>query len=123
MNTKEKNEKEKKEFDWMEDYPAAVTVCDEKGIIISMNRRSIEQFRKRGGEKLIGSSLFDCHPESANTIIREQLKTQQPNTYITESTSGRRLVQQVPWYRDGVFAGLVETTGPIPGDIPVRQRG
>ncbi len=107
----------------MEDYPAAVTVCDDKGIIIAMNRCSIEQFRKQGGEKLIGSSLFDCHPESANTIIRKQLETQQPNIYITESKSGSRLIQQVPWYRDGIFAGLVETSGPIPADIPVKQRG
>ncbi len=113
----------KKEFDWIEDYPAAVTVCDHKGIIIAMNGRSIEQFRKQGGEKLIGSSLFDCHPESANTIIREQLATQQPNIYITESKSGRRLVQQVPWYSNGAFAGLVETTGFIPADIPVKKRG
>jgi len=117
-----KTEKKEK-FDWMEDYPAAVTVCDDKGIIIAMNRRSIAQFRKRGGAELIGSSLFDCHPESANIIIREQLKTQQPNVYITESTSGRRLVQQVPWYNNGVFAGLVETTGPIAAEIPVKQRG
>ncbi len=113
----------KKKFDWMEDYPAAVTVSDDKGIIIAMNRRSIEQFRKRGGEKLIGTSLFDCHPESANTIIRDQLQSQKPNIYITEGTSGRRLIQQVPWYKDGIFAGLVETTGPIPGDILVKKRG
>ncbi len=113
----------KKEFDWLEDYPAAVTVCDDKGIIIAMNRRSMQQFRKQGGEKLIGSSLFDCHPESANTIIRKQLETQQPNIYITESTSGRRLIQQVPWYKDGVFAGLVETTSPVPCNIPIQQRG
>ena len=115
--------KKKEDFDWMEDYPAAVTVCDNKGIIIAMNRRSIEQFRKQGGAELIGSSLFDCHPESANTIIRNQLKTQKPNVYITESKSGRRLIQQVPWYKNGVFAGLVETTGSITGDIPVKQRG
>ncbi len=113
----------KKTFDWIEDYPAAVTVCDDKGIIIAMNRRSMQQFRKQGGEELIGSSLFDCHPESANTIIRKQLATQKPNIYITQSKSERRLIQQVPWYKNGVFAGLVETTSPIPGDIPVRQRG
>lgn len=114
--------KENTAFDWVEDYPAAVTVCDDKGIILAMNRLSIEQFRKWGGEKLIGSSLFDCHPESANTLIKKQLQSQKPNVYITQSKSGRRLVQQVPWYRDGVFAGLVETTGPVAGEIPVKQR-
>lgn len=109
-------------FDWIEDYPAAVTVCDVEGVTIAMNRRSIENFKKRGGEKLIGTSLFACHPEPANDMIREQLKTQQPNVYITESTSGRKLVQQVPWYKDGIFAGIVETVAPIEREIPIKQR-
>lgn len=123
MGINKKEKKEKNQFDWVEDYPAAVTVCDNKGIIIAMNRRSIDKFHKLGGAKLIGSSLFDCHPESANTIIRNQLKTEKPNVYITESKSGRSLIQQIPWYTNGVFAGLVETTGPIAGNIPVKQRG
>jgi transcriptional regulator with PAS, ATPase and Fis domain len=113
---------DKKTFSWLEDYPAAVTVCDTEGIIISMNRRSIEQFKKRGGEQLIGTSLFDCHPETANTIIRKQLKTHEPNVYITQKKSERKLIQQVPWYQEGVFAGIVETVAPIAGDITVKQR-
>lgn len=109
-------------FVWTEDYPAAVTVCDSKGIIIAMNRQAIEQFKKRGGEQLIGSSLFSCHPESANRMIRSQLETQQANIYITQTKTGYKLVQQVPWYRDGTFAGLVETISPVNGNIPVKQR-
>ena len=115
-------EKTQPTFDWQEDHPAAVTVCDTDGIIIAMNKRSIEQFAKRGGAKLIGTSLFDCHPESANKIIRRQLQTQQANVYITSRKSGSRLIQQVPWYRDGVFGGLIETVSPISGDIPVKKR-
>lgn len=111
-----------KHFDWIQDYPAAVTVCDTEGIIIVMNSRSIEQFKKRGGALLIGTSLFDCHPESANSIIHRQLQTQQANIYITESKSGRRLIQQAPWFKDGIFAGIVETVSPISGDIQVKQR-
>ena len=110
-------------FDWIEDYPSAVTVCDGEGIIIAMNRRSIEQFDKRGGAKLIGTSLFDCHPESANIIIRNMLRTELPNVYITESTSGRRLIQQIPWFKQGVFAGIVETTCAVNDEIPVKKRG
>ena len=111
-----------KQFSWSKDYPAAVTVCDTEGIIIFMNQRSMEQFQKRGGEQLLGTSLFDCHPESANRIIRKQLTTHEPNIYITQSKSGRKLVQQVPWYKDGHFAGIVETVAPIAGEIPVKQR-
>lgn len=115
---------EKKEFpfDWQEDYPAVVTVCDRDGIIIAMNKRSIEQFAERGGSELIGTSLFDCHPETANKIIRRQLQTHKANVYITSSKNGRRLVQQVPWYNNGTFAGLVETVSPLSNEICIKQR-
>jgi len=109
-------------FDWMEEYPAAVTVCDRNGLIVAMNRRSREQFDKRGGAALIGSSLFDCHPEKANAIIRRQLESREANCYRVQGKSGQRLVLQVPWYRDGVFAGLVETSTPIQGEIPLKKR-
>ena len=109
-------------FDWQQDYPAAVTVCDTEGTIIAMNRHSVELFAKRGGAALIGTSLFSCHPESANEIIRRQLRTQEDNVYITRRKNGSRLIRQVPWYRNGVFSGLVETVIPVPDDIPTRER-
>ncbi len=115
-------EKNEQPFDWQEDYPAAVTVCDTDGIIIAMNKKSMEQFAKRGGSDLIGTSLFDCHPEAANKIIREQLQTHKANVYITNSKSGRRLIQQVPWYRNGSFAGIVETVSPLSDEISEKVR-
>ena len=99
-------------FDWIQSYPHCVTVCDTKGIIIAMNRRSMANFKKYGGEKLIGASLFDCHPEPANEIIRNQLASRQENTYITESKDKTRLISQVPWFHDEdcqQFGGMVET--------------
>ena len=115
-------EKNQPPFDWHKDYPAAVTVCDREGIIVAMNRCSVELFAKRGGAALIGTSLFSCHPESANKIIRRQLQTQEANVYITRRKNGSRLIQQVPWYRDGIFGGLVETVIPIPDNTPVKER-
>ncbi len=109
-------------FDWQEDYPAAVTVCDTDGIIIAMNEKSIEQFAKRGGAELIGTSLFACHPESANDIIRKQLQTHKANVYITHKKSGSRLIQQVPWYRNGIFAGIVETVSLLTNEISIKER-
>ena len=109
-------------FDWHQDYPAAVTVCDTDGTIIAMNRYSVELFAKRGGAALIGTSLFSCHPQSANELIRRQLQTQEANVYITRRKNGCRLIRQVPWYRDGVFGGLVETVIPVPDDIPIKER-
>lgn len=109
-------------FDWIESYPHCVTVCDTRGNIICMNTASKENFKKYGGDRLIGSSLFDCHPESANKIIRHQLATETKNTYITESSDKKRLISQVPWYRDNIFGGLVETIIPLPVDMPIKKR-
>ena len=122
MVVDQKEKEEKIPFDWHEDYPAAVTVCDREGIIIAMNKKSLELFEKLGRGNLIGTSLFACHPQSANKIIRKQLQTQQANVYITERKSGRRLIQQVPWYRDGIFAGIIETVSPLAGEIVIKQR-
>lgn len=107
-------------FNWIDHYPVAVSVCDTQGTIIAMNRLSAEMFRKRGGEDLIGTSLFDCHPESANAMIRRQLQTRQPNTYIVEKNGARRLVYQAPWFAADVFGGLVETITPLPEELPVK---
>ena len=46
---------------WIEESPAAVTVCDRAGVIIEMNARARQTF---GPEQqlLIGSNVLDCHP-------------------------------------------------------------
>ncbi len=109
-------------FNWIESYPHCVTVSDTRGIIIAMNSASRKNFKKYGGEKLIGASLFDCHPESANTIIRNQLAGQAANTYLTESKEKKRLISQVPWYRNNEFGGMVETIITLPQDLLVKKR-
>jgi transcriptional regulator with PAS, ATPase and Fis domain len=111
-----------KNFDWLESYPHCVTVSDAQGIIIAMNSASRQNFKKYGGGKLIGASLFDCHPESANAVIRSQLSEQIGNTYITESKDNKRLISQVPWYRNNEFGGMVETIINLPRDISIKKR-
>lgn len=109
-------------FDWAEHYPAAVSVCDTEGTIIAMNRMAAAMFAKYGGKQLIGSSLFACHPEPANVMIRKMLAEQQANTYFTDKKGERKLVQQTPWYDQGRFAGLVETVIVLPAEITTKQR-
>jgi transcriptional regulator with PAS, ATPase and Fis domain len=109
-------------FDWITSYPHCVTVCDATGIIIAMNEASQLNFNKYGGKKLIGSSLFDCHPEPANAIIRNQLAEKKGNTYITESADKKRLISQQPWFDGQTFGGLVETIIDLPLDLPVKKR-
>ena len=109
-------------FDWVRDYPAAISVCDTEGTIIALNRRAAENFRRDGGERLVGSSLLSCHPEPANAIIRRLLRDQTANTYFVEKHGRRKLVHQAPWYRDGVFAGLSETIIDLPAEVPTKRR-
>lgn len=109
-------------FDWSENYPSVVTVCDTDGIIIAMNTLSVEAFKKRGGADLIGTSLFDCHPEPANKIIRKLLASRSANTYIIKKGVRKKLIHQTPWYKDEQFAGLVETVTELPDELPVIKR-
>ncbi len=110
-------------FSWIHHYPLAVSVCDHKGIIIAMNRLAEENFRHWGGLALLGKSLFSCHPEAANVIIRRMLSEHCANTYITEKKGARKLIHQCPWYdAAGRFAGLVETIIPLPQQLPVLPR-
>lgn len=48
---------------------AAVVICNLEHEIIYMNPAAVESYAKRGGDKLIGRSLLDCHnPESVEQI-------------------------------------------------------
>ena len=61
-------------FAWIQEFPGSVTVCDSDGIILAMNDKSIRTFQDSGGAALIGSNLFDCHPEPSRTKVKELLK-------------------------------------------------
>jgi PAS domain S-box-containing protein len=48
---------------------AAVVICDLDHKIIYMNPAAVQNYGKKGGDKLIGRSLLDCHnPKSAEKI-------------------------------------------------------
>lgn len=96
--------------EWIQSMDAAITVCDDHGIILYMNHKSAMNFQKHGGFGLLGQSLFDCHPEPASNRLRDLLKSGKANQYTIESSGRRKLICQTPWFRDGCFAGLVELT-------------
>lgn len=111
-------------FDWIDHYPLAVSVCDREGTIIHMNRLAADNFRRWGGTALLGKSLFSCHSEASNGLIRRMLREGCAHAYYIEKQGQRKLVHQCPWYDDtGRFAGLVETIVPLPAQVPVVQRG
>ena len=107
---------------WVEEFPAAVTVCDPEGIILAMNRRSIATFAAEGGAALIGSNALDCHPEPAGRRPG-LLLTGQKNVYTIEKNGVKKLIYQSPWYQDGAYAGFIELSLEIPFDVPHFVRG
>jgi transcriptional regulator with PAS, ATPase and Fis domain len=103
---------------WVENFPGAITVCDAQGIILEMNAASKEVFRADSGEKLIGSNLFDCHPERARLKVQELMEAQQTNVYTIEKNGKKKLIYQTPWYQEGRFAGFIELSLVIPQEMP-----
>ncbi len=104
--------------DWTREFPAAITVCDQHGIIVSMNERSASTFAEEGGTRLIGTNLLDCHPEPARTKVADLLQSGKPNIYTIEKGGIRKLIYQSPWFENGTYAGFVELSLPIPREMP-----
>ena len=108
---------------WAEELPVAVTVTDGEGTITAMNARSRETFAADGGGALVGQSVFACHPEPAEAKTRALYASQAPNHYTISKNGQRKIIHQLPWYKDGVFAGFVEISIPIPDTLPHFDRG
>lgn len=108
--------------DWTKEFPAAITVCDAEGWIIGMNDRSVQAFAAEGGAGFVGTNVLDCHPEPSRTKLKSLLETGKTNVYTIEKRGQKKLIFQAPWFRDGVFAGLVELSLEIPWDMPHFNR-
>lgn len=50
---------------------ASVVICDLNHTIVYMNNSAIQRYSKRGGEKLVGQSLLECHNEQSNEMIKK----------------------------------------------------
>lgn len=103
---------------WVKELKAAITVCDRDGVALEMNDRAAETHAKDGGRALIGKSILECHPERARELFEDLLRTERLNVYTIEKDGVKKLIYQAPWYREGVFAGIVELSLPIPWDLP-----
>jgi transcriptional regulator with PAS, ATPase and Fis domain len=108
---------------WTEALGAAVTVIGKDGIILQMNARARDTFASEGGGALVGQSVYDCHPESAQRKLRQMMQSQQPNHYTISKRGQRKIIHQMPWFQDGAFAGIVELSIPIPEPMEHFDRG
>ena len=106
------------EHEWIKELPAAVTVCNEEGIILEMNDKAAKTFEKDGGYKLIGSNMLVCHPDLAREKTERLLAARVKNVYTIEKNGVKKLIFQSPWYKNGEYAGFVELSLEIPLEMP-----
>lgn len=107
-----------KKNDYFKEVPFAVTICDEKGVLLEMNDKSSATFARHGGAELIGHSMLDCHPEHAQQKIRSMLENHNVNAYTIEKEGQKKLIYQSPWFENGEFKGLIELSLVLPDDMP-----
>ena len=106
------------ENEWIKEFPAAITVCDEEGFLLEMNNKAAKGYEKEGGRKLIGSNMLDCHPEPSRTKTERLLTAREKNVYTIEKNGVKKLIYQSPWYKSGEYAGFVELSLEIPFEMP-----
>ena len=107
---------------WYDELPSAVTITDDKGVIIYMNKKSESTFESDGGMALIGKNLLDCHNENSKNVIRKIETTLEPNIYTIEKKGKKKLIYQSPWFDSGKYAGLVEISIELPVDMQHFKR-
>ena len=106
------------EHRWADQFAGAITVCDERGVIVDMNDKAAATYQADGGRALIGTDLRACHPEHARAKLEALFVERKPNVYTIRKNGVRKLIYQSPWFRDGVYAGIVELSVQIPDDVP-----
>jgi transcriptional regulator with PAS, ATPase and Fis domain len=107
---------------WTNQVAVAITVTDANGIITEMNPRSIATYENDGGAALIGRDVLACHPEPSRTKLAAMFNAHRPNHYTIRKSGQKKIIHQLPLSRDGVFAGYVEISIPIPDDLPHFDR-
>ena len=108
---------------WFKNFPGSIFVCDAQGILLEMNEKAEKSVESDGGRSLIGKSILECHPEPARTKFKQMLEAQEPNIYTIEKNGVKKLIYQVPFYDEGVYAGFVELSLEIPFEMPHFVRG
>ncbi len=104
-------------MDWLKEINAAVTICDNQGIIVYMNEKSEQVFKNDGGKDLIGKSLFDCHPDPALTKLKKILADGSTNIYTIEKNGKKKIIYQSPWFNENVIEGMVEISYELPNEM------
>ena len=104
-------------MDWLKEINAAITICDNQGIVVYMNDKSEQVFENDGGKNLIGTNLFGCHPEPALTKLKEMLADGSTNVYTIQKNGKKKIIYQTPWVKENNIEGIVEISFYIPDEM------
>lgn len=108
--------------EWVHGFTGAVIVCDTTGRILEMNGQAEEVFAADGGAALVGTNALDCHAEPARSKLAALLREGGSNAYTITKNGKKKLIFQAPWFKDGVYSGLVELSLVLPDPLPHFDR-
>lgn len=103
--------------EWITTHPAEIIVCDQDGTILEMNQVAAAIYAKEGGLHMIGTNVFDHHPEPAKSQMMSVIQQRQHVIYTTEKEGLKKLISIAPWYRVGEYAGFALITFDLPLQI------
>ncbi len=106
------------EYAWLKEFPGSVMVCSPDGVILEMNDKAVQTYKKDGGRLLIGKNVLDCHPESARAKLEHLIRARETNVYTIEKNGVKKLIYQAPWTLEGKYAGFLELSLEIPAELP-----
>ncbi len=109
-------------MNYLEEADIAITICDREGNILEMNQQS-KEVNQRPGQDLIGKNILDCHPEPARSLLVHLMEHEEKHVYTIEKKGKKKLIYQIPWYKDGVYMGFAELSMVIPFDMEHKIRG
>lgn len=53
---------------------APIVICNLNNEMIYMNPSAVKRYKRRGGEKLLGKSLLECHNDKSNELIKRTVE-------------------------------------------------
>lgn len=108
---------------YFEEADIAITICDAEGRILEMNKQSREVNCPEGVETLVGKNILPFHPEPALSLLKAMMQNETKHVYTIEKKGKKKLIYQIPWYKEGVYSGFIELSMIIPFEMPHKVRG
>ncbi|OFX35581.1 MAG: diguanylate cyclase [Bacteroidetes bacterium GWA2_32_17] len=103
---------------YISELPVSITVSDNDGKIVYMNKKSEKVFENYGGKELLGKNIFDYHSPSSKNKITEMLTNNTTNSYTIEKNGIKKMIFQSPWKENGETKGMIEFSFEIPFEMP-----